>query len=88
MKRMVNGMKEELAAYLAAGGTETDYRTLCCERIRTEEGVAQRIAEEFDRLRADSEKMTREAVISEWEKKNVVLRALGLPTVLLPAELL
>ncbi len=82
MKRMVNGMKAEMKAYLAAGGTLTDYLDLCCERVRTERGIQDSINSKFNVLR----KKDPLEVIDAWEKQNKILRSLGLPTVPLPIE--
>lgn len=86
MKRIVNGMKDELAAYLAAGGDVGDYMKLCGERIRTEVGIATGIRDELARMR----KKMREGVLgdipAEWDKKNRVLRSFGLETIPFPEE--
>lgn len=82
MKRMINGMKVEMKEYLAAGGTLEDYIDLCCERVRTEKGIANSINGNFIQLR----KKDPLEVADEWEKNNKTLRSLGLPTVPLPIE--
>ena len=82
MKRMVNGMKEELKTYLDADGTIEDYIDLCCERVRTEKGIQDSINGRFNLLR----KKDPLEVIDDWEKENKTLRSLGLPTVPLPID--
>lgn len=84
MKRLVNGMKREFAAYIDAGGSENDYKILCDERLRTEVGIAANISREFKALENRLSSEARETIEEEWSKKNSLLRSMGLPTVLMP----
>ena len=85
MKRLVNGMKRELSAYLDAGGTQEDYMLLCDERLRTERGILSNVERELNGL---SQRLSKgedgDAVSAAWAKKNALLRSMGLPTVLMP----
>ena len=84
MKRMVNGMKREFAAYVEAGGAVEDYKALCDERIRTEQEIESGLGREFKALEARLPNDGYEAVAAEWAKKNALLRSMGLPTRLMP----
>lgn len=79
MARMVNWMKREMAEYVKAGGTKADYQDLCCERLATERGIAAGYQAEFEALLRRGEEAG-----ELWDKKNAVLRSMGLPTVLMP----
>ena len=79
MKRMVNGMKREVAEYVRGGGSVEDYMALCDERLATERGLVESYKRDFERLEkkgGDTE--------NEWEKKNAELRSMGLPTLPMP----
>lgn len=80
MKRMVNGMKRELAEYLAGGGAAEDYMALCDERLAIERGHVAIYSKEFDKLR----KARPQDIEAQWESKNEELRDMGLPTVIMP----
>ena len=87
MKRMVNCMKQELAEYLASGGSLADYMALCCQRQRTERDIILDTNRDFDKLRnklANPEEADDAA--QEWQRKNDLLRSMGLPTVVMPLE--
>ena len=87
MKRMVNCMKQELAEYLEAGGSLADYMALCCQRQRTERDIILDTNRDFDKLRrklANPEEADDAA--QEWQRKNDLLRSMGLPTVVMPLE--
>ena len=87
MKRMVNCMKQELAEYLTAGGSLADYMALCCQRQRTERDIILDTNRDFDKLRrklANPEEADDAA--QEWQRKNDLLRSMGLPTVVMPLE--
>ena len=81
MKRMINGMKRELAEYLAGGGTPSDYMVLCDERLEIERGKVAIYKSEFDKLRRKGENIE-----DSWERLNSELREMGLPTVIMPVE--
>lgn len=84
MKRIVNGMKRELAAYLAADGSQEDYKILCDERLRTERGIIENLAHDFKVLESRLSKDNYEATSATWAKKSALLRSMGLPTVPMP----
>ena len=80
-------MKQELAEYLEAGGTLADYMALCCQRQRTERDIILDTNRDFDKLRrklANPEDVDDAA--QEWQRKNDLLRSMGLPTVVMPLE--
>jgi len=81
MKRMVNGMKLELKAYLGGDNTVADYMSLCDERLSLERGQVAICRKEFDAL----EKAGGD-IEAAWEQKNEELRDMGLPTTPLPTE--
>lgn len=86
MKRLVNGMKEELAAYLASGGSLADYMTLCCERLGEEHRISAAAERELNALAPALTGAEADFVISVWREKNEMLRALGLRTIALPKK--
>ena len=72
LKQIVNGMHEELAAYLANGnGTPRSYWRRLLQRTQQEMQI-------YERTRRELENEKDEAV---WEKKNEALRRLGLRTI-------
>ena len=71
MKRIVNGMKFELAAYLAEGGTVEDYIRRLDIRQKAEAAIYERYVREL--VREDDPRI--------WKEKNAKLRAMGLPMV-------
>lgn len=86
MKRLVNGMKEELAAYLASGGSLADYMTLCCERLGEEHRISAAAERELNALAPALAGTEADFVISVWREKNEMLRTLGLRTIALPKK--
>lgn len=86
MKRMVNCMKSELEAYLSAGGTQLDYMKLCNERLAKELQLARRANNQFESIRQRDPQVSTQDSISEWERINSGLRAVGLPTVVIPTN--
>lgn len=78
MKRMVNGMRRELAEYLADGGTVNGYLKRLDIRQRAEVGFYEEAQRKIHRAKSTS----------EWKAKNAELRAMGLPMVGIdPAEM-
>lgn len=71
MKRMVNGMKRELAEYLKAGGTIESYLNRLNIRQKAEKGF-------FETAQRQVIKAKDHAV---WREKNAELRAMGLPMI-------
>lgn len=76
MKRMVNGMKRELAVYLKAGGTVGGYMKRLVIRQKAERGI----------FEAAKRAILRAKDHAVWKEKNAELRAMGLPMVELPEE--
>ena len=77
LRQIVNGMHEEMRAYLANGnGTPKSYWRRLLERTQQEMQI-------YERTRRELEKETDEAV---WEKKNEALRRLGLRTIPNPKD--
>lgn len=87
MKRMVNGMKRELAQYVADGGTVGGYVGEVLARQRVEEKIVANFKAEFEKLARDATARNREETIARWNAKNVLLRQMGLRTVLIPERL-
>lgn len=89
IKSMVEGMKDELRAYLAAGGTIISYGRRLVERQEQELEYYERAKNELDAAmkrvtasvanpaEADG-RLTREEVESLWEKRNEELRRMGI----------
>lgn len=71
MKRMVNGIKKEMAEYLEAGGTRDGYLKRLDIRQRAERGIFETTQREIMRAKDHS----------VWKAKNAELRAMGLPMV-------
>ena len=77
LKQIVNGMHEEMAAYLANGnGTPRSFWRRLLERTQQEMQI-------YERTRRELEKEKSPAV---WEQKNDALRRLGLRTIPNPKE--
>jgi len=77
LKQIVNGMHEELAAYLANGnGTFRSYWRRLLQRTQQEMQI-------YERIRRELEDEKRPEV---WEEKNGALRRLGLRTIPNPSE--
>ena len=77
LKQIVNGMREEMRAYLANGnGTPRSFWRRLNERTTQEIQI-------YERTRRELEKETSEEV---WEQKNDALRRLGLRTIPNPSE--
>ena len=89
MKRMVNGIKIELAQYVKDGGKVEGFMARSCERVKTEAGIYANYAEELSHVAASfkSGKTSREQALGVWEKRNETLRSLGLPTIFIPSEI-
>ena len=77
LKQIVNGMHEEIAAYLANGnGTLRSYWRRLLERTQQEMQICERTRRELENEKS-------EAV---WEEKNEALRRLGLRTIPNPGD--
>lgn len=71
IKRMVNGMKRELAAYLRDGGNVNGYMERLDIRQKAEAAIV-------DRARSD---LSRTDDLATWKSTNARLRAMGLPMI-------
>ena len=81
IRAMVEGMKAELRAYLAAGGTIIGYGKRLTERQDAEIALYERVRAEVD---AAAKTIGGEALFDFWEKRNDRLRRLGIRLVPLP----
>ena len=72
---MVEGMKAELRAYLAAGGTIVGYGKRLTERQDAEIAIYERMKAELD---AAKKTMDEDAFLEFWESRNAELRNLGI----------
>lgn len=86
MKQMVNGMKHELEDYLRGGGTQLDYMKLCDERIQKELQFMKRSQVQFETIRKHDRRVSSPQSAAAWERINDSLRALGLPTEVVPGD--
>ena len=84
MKRMINCMKDEFAAYIKAGGSQDQYIADCDERLRVERTIYQTALRETSLLERKLSDRTKSEIEEEWNKKNAVLRSMGLMTVPFP----
>ena len=75
---MVEGMKNEVRSYIAAGGTIVEYGKRLTERQDAEIAVYNRVKADLDKARS---LMSDDAFMSYWEKRNDELRNLGIKTV-------
>lgn len=87
MKRMVNWMKSELAQYVSDGGTVEQYIAEVLERQSIEEKIVINFKTEFEKLEKEATRDNQEEIIKQWNAKNVLLRQMGLRTVLIPESL-
>lgn len=87
MKRIVNGMKTELADYLAAGGTVALYVERLVERQKVEKNIRLYKIGEMERLKGLVES-DRVRAAEKWRKLNEELRAFGLRTLEMPEDFL
>ena len=72
LRQIVNGMREEMAAYLANGnGTPRSFWRRLLERTTQEMQIYERTRRELER----------ELSLSIWERKNDALRRIGLRTI-------
>jgi hypothetical protein len=77
LKQIVNGMRDEMRAYLANGnGTPRSYWRRLNERTLSEMQI-------YDRTKRELEKEQSPEI---WEQKNEALRRLGLRTIPFPNE--
>ena len=81
IKSMVEGMKTEARAYIAAGGNIVEYGRRLTGRQDAEIAIYERTKSELDKARKT---MTEDAFLSFWEDRNDQLRNLGIK--LIPLE--
>lgn len=87
MKRIVNGMKSELASYLKAGGTVSTYLVRLQERQSVEKNIRLYKLGEMERLKRMVE-VDRVRAAEHWDKLNAELRSFGLQTQEMPDDFL
>ena len=78
IKSMVEGMKAEARAYVAAGGSIVEYGNRLTERQDAEISIYERTKSEIERAR---ETMEQSEFLSFWEERNDQLRNLGIKLV-------
>lgn len=78
IKSMVEGMKNEARAYIAAGGNIVEYGKRLTERQDAEIAIYERTKAEIDDAR---EKLPQDEFIALWEEMNDQLRNLGIKLV-------
>ena len=78
IKSMVEGMKSEARAYIAAGGNIVEYGKRLTERQDAEIAIYERTKAEIDRARKT---MAEDDFLSLWEERNDQLRNLGIKLV-------
>ena len=82
IKAMVEGMKDELRAYLAKKGTIVEYGRALVRRQEEELGYYNRFKQEIEKAKADG--MQEAALVELWEKRNASLRRIGVKLVPMP----
>lgn len=87
MKRMVNGMKSELSRYVKDGGTVEQYIDEVLERQSIEEKIVVNFKSEFEKLEKEATRDNYDETVKKWNAKNVLLREMGLRTVLIPESI-
>ena len=78
IKSMVEGMKAEARAYIAAGGTIIEYGKRLTERQDAEIAIYERTKSEIEHAR---ETMPQDKFLPFWEERNDRLRNLGIKLV-------
>ena len=78
IKSMVEGMKAEARAYIAAGGSIVEYGKRLTERQDAEIAIYERTKADIEHAR---EKMDKDAFLAFWEERNDQLRNLGIKLV-------
>ena len=87
VKCMLNGIKNEARAYLAAGGRLEVYMERLEERQRMEDAYFAKTAAELKKLEQFVEgkgAQVKESVLHEWKTRNGELKAMGLRTIPVP----
>lgn len=87
MKRILNGMKHELAEYVANGGTVEGYVERMIERQNIEARIVEYTKNELMAMKQRGrDESVRSRLIAKWNEKNKFLRDMGLMPVPLPEE--
>ena len=84
IKSMVEGMKDEMRRFIAAGGSPQQYGKLLVERQEQEIGYYTRAKVELDRLANSG--ASEEEIERLWEKRNEELRQMGIRLISMPGE--
>ena len=82
IKAMVEGMKQELRDYLAAGGRIVDYGVRLVRRQEEELSYYNRAKTEIENAKKSG--MNQAQLVALWEKRNAALRRMGVKLVQLP----
>ena len=75
IKAMVEGMKAEARAYIAAGGTIVEYGKRLTERQDAEIAIYERTKADIERAKNS---MSKDDFLDLWEDRNDQLRNLGI----------
>ena len=87
MKRIVNGMKHELAEYVARGGKVEGYVERLIERQNIEARIVEYTKNELMGMKQRGrDERARARGVAKWNEKNKFLRDMGLMPVPLPEE--
>ena len=86
MKRIVNGMKHELSDFATSPEDAVVYVEKACERTRIEKGIYENVLHELARIEQvlECNGVDRGALMLKWDKKNAMLRSMGLRTIPIP----
>ena len=82
IKSMVEGMKEEMRRFLAAGGSPKQYGRLLVERQEQEIGYYTRAQQELKSLASSGASV--EEIEDRWERRNEELRHMGIRLIAMP----
>ena len=82
VKAIVNGLRRELNAYLAEGGSVYMFLERLIERQEVEAAIYRRLEAEVEKAAGS------EGLYEVWSRKNEELRSLGIRTIPLPGELI
>ena len=81
---MVEGMKNELRAYVAAGGTIAGYCKRIVRRQDEEIGYYNRVKTEIET--ASERKLPTTELLKLWKERNDELRAMGIKLIAMPEK--
>ena len=82
IRAIVAGMKEELRAFIADGGTIVEYGQRLVERQTQEVGYYERFSKEIERAKESG--MDADALTELWQTYNAKLRRLGIKLIAFP----